>query len=89
MILFAEPTGAASTWLSIQAVQLAFSMIAILTREVTTHLTHLPIQAGQFYDPTQSSQLSILLPSLKISYDWMYCNKNIWYPQPPAKPSNP
>jgi len=84
-----EPAGNTSTWLSSQAVNLAFSMLSILTRHVTMLLNELPIQADQFYDPTLYGQLSTLLPSLKISYDWMYSNKDVWYPNPPHQPCNP
>ena len=71
-----------------QAVQLALSMIAILTHHATWLLQELPCHPGQVYDPSYNSQLASVLPALKVAYDWMYCNKDLWYPTPPARPHN-
>ena len=63
-------------------------MISILTKLVTALLSQLPVGTGQIYDPSLSPELHVLLPTLKVAYDWMYSEKTIWYPTPPSQPSN-
>ena len=71
-----------------QAVQLTVAMIAILNLHVTSLLRDLPFHPGLVYDLAYNSQLASILHELKVAYDWMSSNKDLWCSTPPARLDN-
>uniref|UniRef100_H2Z5Z1 DNA/RNA-binding domain-containing protein n=1 Tax=Ciona savignyi TaxID=51511 RepID=H2Z5Z1_CIOSA len=65
------------------AVQLTLDMIAILTKEVTVALLTVTFDPMLGFVPSSCKELDVILPSFKLACDWLFSNRDIWYPHPP------
>ncbi|XP_078480958.1 telomerase-binding protein EST1A isoform X1 [Ciona intestinalis] len=65
------------------AVQITFDMVAMITKEVTTCLTSMTFDPELGFVPSSCKELSVILPSFKLCCDWLFSNRDIWYPHPP------
>jgi len=60
-------------------------MISLLACCVTKTIRNATHAQDRVFDPVRANDLNSLLPALKLSCDWLYANKDLWYPVPPPR----